>query len=234
MADQKLTDLTELTAPAGEDITYAVDDPSGSKLSRKMQISKLLRIYVPRVVQCKVSTTQASSIVLDKTPTNGNTILLLSNSTTGQISNVTETNVAWTQLVTQTGAAAYSSLWSGIVSASASATINVTKPGTYNTMIAIEIEKTLTSTLVSHAHANVTGLGWTDIAFDGTTAGNVVVICSTVDNTTVGVRLHLSNPCGGIFESFGNAMVVAISDGGLLYASKWAGGDNSYICAEIS
>lgn len=42
MADQKLTELTELTSASGDDITYIVDDPGGSPLSRKITIANLI------------------------------------------------------------------------------------------------------------------------------------------------------------------------------------------------
>lgn len=41
MADTKLTDLTAIGTPAFEDLTYLVDDPSGSPLSRKMTLLQL-------------------------------------------------------------------------------------------------------------------------------------------------------------------------------------------------
>lgn len=42
MADQKLTELTELTSASGDDLTYIVDDPGGSPLSRKITIANLI------------------------------------------------------------------------------------------------------------------------------------------------------------------------------------------------
>ena len=44
MADEKLTALTEETAPALADIMYFVDDPGGTPLSRKVTIQNLLNV----------------------------------------------------------------------------------------------------------------------------------------------------------------------------------------------
>lgn len=41
MADQKLTELTAVTALADTDIVYLVKDPSGTPLSRKMTVANL-------------------------------------------------------------------------------------------------------------------------------------------------------------------------------------------------
>ena len=40
-ASQKLTALTELTAPASEDLLYVIDDPSGTPASRKATLSNV-------------------------------------------------------------------------------------------------------------------------------------------------------------------------------------------------
>jgi hypothetical protein len=39
MADQKLSDLTALTAPSGDDILYVVDDPAGTPADRKIALN---------------------------------------------------------------------------------------------------------------------------------------------------------------------------------------------------
>lgn len=43
MADQELTDLTEITNPAQTDLVYVVADPGGTPVDRKAQIANLLR-----------------------------------------------------------------------------------------------------------------------------------------------------------------------------------------------
>lgn len=46
MADQKLTELTELTSVSADDILYIVDDPSGSPLSRKISAQNLINGWI--------------------------------------------------------------------------------------------------------------------------------------------------------------------------------------------
>jgi hypothetical protein len=41
MADQKLSDLTALTTPSGDDILYVVDDPAGTPADRKIALDNL-------------------------------------------------------------------------------------------------------------------------------------------------------------------------------------------------
>lgn len=43
MADSKLTALTELTSPSGDDILYIVDDPAGTPVSRKVTKTNLIK-----------------------------------------------------------------------------------------------------------------------------------------------------------------------------------------------
>ena len=42
MADQKLRELTEATSPVSTDLVYAVVDPSGTPLDRKIEVGTLL------------------------------------------------------------------------------------------------------------------------------------------------------------------------------------------------
>lgn len=46
MADSELQNLTELTAPAAADVCYIVDDPAGTPLPRKVQVSNLIGYLV--------------------------------------------------------------------------------------------------------------------------------------------------------------------------------------------
>jgi hypothetical protein len=41
MADKKVSELTELTAVAGRDELYIVDDPAGTPVSKKVQVNSL-------------------------------------------------------------------------------------------------------------------------------------------------------------------------------------------------
>lgn len=42
MADQKLTDLTELTAPVAADLLYIIDDPAGTPTSKKATVANVV------------------------------------------------------------------------------------------------------------------------------------------------------------------------------------------------
>ena len=50
MADQKITQLTELTAPTTDDMLAVVDDPAGTPLSKKLSILNLLTLAISNVV----------------------------------------------------------------------------------------------------------------------------------------------------------------------------------------
>lgn len=41
MADQRISELTELTTPAGEDLLVIVDDPTGTPVTKKIKIENL-------------------------------------------------------------------------------------------------------------------------------------------------------------------------------------------------
>ena len=46
MADSELQNLTELTSPGGDDLVFAVDDPAGSPLPRKLQVATIVGYLV--------------------------------------------------------------------------------------------------------------------------------------------------------------------------------------------
>ena len=55
MADQKVTQLTELLAPAKNDVLYVVDDPTGTPLSRKVRLENLASLLAPGLVQGRLT-----------------------------------------------------------------------------------------------------------------------------------------------------------------------------------
>ena len=62
MADVKITTLTTLAAPAGEDLLVVVDDPSGTPVTRKATVAALLALVWPigSVFTAVVSTNPAT------------------------------------------------------------------------------------------------------------------------------------------------------------------------------
>ena len=57
MADQKITQLTEVTSPTTDDMLAVVDDPSGTPITKKLSILNLLTLAVSNVtVQTLTST----------------------------------------------------------------------------------------------------------------------------------------------------------------------------------
>jgi hypothetical protein len=50
MANQKITELTALTTPAGEDLLAIVDDPAGTPVTKKITLTNLLTLFLSNVV----------------------------------------------------------------------------------------------------------------------------------------------------------------------------------------
>jgi len=67
MADQKLTALTETTDADGTEITYVVEDPSGTPLSRKITVANLLAYIDDATVTLTNKTIDAASNTLSLT-----------------------------------------------------------------------------------------------------------------------------------------------------------------------
>ena len=55
MADLKLTELTDISIPNLEDIVYTVDDPSGSPVSNKVALSRLMGTLFPSVAEGRLT-----------------------------------------------------------------------------------------------------------------------------------------------------------------------------------
>ncbi len=84
MADAKLTALTEVSVPATEDLIYLVDDPSGTPVSAKVSLGRMLGL-LPGICQGRLTTETGVPIstsdrtaqsTLYFTPYNGNAVSL--------------------------------------------------------------------------------------------------------------------------------------------------------------
>lgn len=82
MADQKVTELTNLTTAASEDVFYIVDDPSGTPVSKKITAKNLFG-SVP------ANTTFAHFATFNNKVTAANGVMTLATSTTVGSNNAT-------------------------------------------------------------------------------------------------------------------------------------------------
>lgn len=73
MADKKVTELASLSTPAGEDVIYIIDDPSGTPVSKKISLATLLGA-VPS------PTTFSASVTLNNKVTAANGVMTLATS----------------------------------------------------------------------------------------------------------------------------------------------------------
>ncbi len=164
----------------------------------------------PKIVQYAWAGTQATTITLPNTPIAGHSLILFTNATTGQVSAVASTNTTWTQVKTYTSAGnSYYAIWVGIVGSSPGTSITLTKPGTYNSMVVMEITDALTPTL---------GLSATDSAqtayrIAATTAGHIIVHGVGSDNTTLYLNNQLMIPHVGVEIALAMTLVVGYSTG---------------------
>lgn len=67
MADTKVTALTELSTPAGGDLLYIVDDPSGTPLSRKVTVASLFANASPITIASGTLTASAPALNVTQT-----------------------------------------------------------------------------------------------------------------------------------------------------------------------
>ena len=77
MADQKISELTEQTSAAGEDLIHLVDDPSGTPINKKITVQSLFQ-NVPTELKTNSSfeaNTNAIRISTSSTPANTATAL---------------------------------------------------------------------------------------------------------------------------------------------------------------
>ena len=137
-------------------------------------------VQLPTVRQYLSAGTAATSIALNSAPTAGHSLILFTNSTTGQVTSVACTNVTWTQVKTYTsGGGSYYAIWVGVVGASAGTTITWSNPGAFASAAVIEIADTLTPTLGANATNNGAGM----LKLSGVTANHIIVLGASPDNT---------------------------------------------------
>lgn len=179
-------------------------------------------LTIPDVIQTAAGVGAAATSITIVAAASGHTLLLFTDSTTGQITSPTCTNVTWTQLKTHSGAGAFYALWAGVVAGGSSGTtITVTKPGSFNSMCVLEVADTLTPTLGANTSTNfsanpTTGAGQTTyIRMTGGTSGRLVAIGAGADSTDSTMTQFPRVPATGLMGHPAVTLSVAyvLSDG---------------------
>lgn len=190
-------------------------------------------VTVPTIVQIAAANTTATSVTI-AAAASGHSLIMVTNATTGQITAPTCTNVTWTQILTVTsGSASYYAMWCGSVAGGSSGTsITMTKPGTFNSVLVIEITDTLARTAGQTA-TNAAGGGILQpTALASTTSGHLIVAGGGPDNTGVGNTGYLSVPFAGMANGV-VWIVMGYSNGQKLYANG-SGSNGGLVFAEIT
>lgn len=207
-----LTGGTNVTlTQVGQDISIAAASGGGGSSTPAS---------VPNVVQARTNGNAATSITVTAAAS-GNRFVMVTNSTTGQVTAPACTNVTFTQLVTFTStASSFYAIWVGVVAGGSSGTsITMTKPGSFNTVAVLEVTDALTPTVGASATANQAGISGTgaDIRtfarLASTTTGRFVALSYCLDNTGNVPTIFPGVPATGVFMSPGVTLVVGYVGG---------------------
>ena len=185
----------------------------------------------PTLVQNVLTGTASTSITI-AAATSGNCLVMVTNSTGGQVTGPSCTNVTWTSIHSgAVGGGSFYTIWIGKVAGGASGTsITMTKPGSFNSIWAGEITDALTPTLGQNFAGSGSYSAERGIA--ATTAGHLIIAAGGADNTGGGNEMSLSLPAVG--QSFGFVTcLMAYSQGSRVYANLWSGAGELLI-AEVT
>lgn len=214
---------------AGTTKTITIPGGSGSGLA------------LPNVVQVAGAGNNVTSVTI-AAAASGNRLVMLTNSTTGQVTSPACTNVTWTQVTTHSTPGAFIAIWVGVVAGGSSGTtVTMTMPGSFNTVVILEVTDALTPTLganTSRSIAAINAVGLSSVLnvarLSGATAGRFVAFASTVDNTTLLMRMHPSIPVSGVVDMTANCLAVGYVVGTVLTMQDNPGGVGGQIIAEIT
>lgn len=189
---------------------------------------------VPDVVQVAEAWNTATSVTI-AAASSGHSLIMVTNSTTGQVTSPSCTNVTWTQLLTHTSAGAFYAIWVGVVAGGSSGTtITMTKPGSFNTVVVLEVPDSLTPVAGTTGHqSTLNGVPFaTDLLrVTGCTAGRLVVFAAGEDNTTQNTLITPNVPSMGIFSTVnGIAMAVGYVSGSVASLFSQGSVGASLIC----
>jgi hypothetical protein len=190
---------------------------------------------LPTVQQAVWSGTTATSVTITAA-SSGHTLLMITNSTTGQVTGPTCTNVTWTA-VKQFGPSAgssYYSLWVGVVAGGSSGTsITMTRPGSFNTLAVIEINDTVTPTTGVTGSANNPSSNVNTLLISGHTANHIIFAGGGPDNTTAAGYVVSGTPNVG-FSGLGISCLVCYAPSTPMSITSQSANTGGYLYAEIS
>ena len=203
---------------------------SGATIAATLTAGKVTTF--PTIVQMATANTAATAVTI-VAAASGNSLVMITDSTTGQITAPTCTNVTWTQIKTVTsGGSSFYAIWVGVVAGGSSGTsVTMTKPGSFNSLIIMEITDALTPT------AGVTGSGTGSIGGVGTTlaattAGRLIICGSGVDNTANANPLVMTIPYTG--WTYGIvSLIMGYSQGKAINANSYSNA-NAILIAEVT
>lgn len=78
---KKVSELTALTAPAGEDLLYIVDDPSGTPASRKVTVANLFTNCSSNLTLSNTAVLSANTLVIRRNGTPANSAITVTQGT---------------------------------------------------------------------------------------------------------------------------------------------------------
>lgn len=171
-------------------------------------------VSVPNVVQIVCNGNGATTLTVAAAAA-GHSFILFTNSTTGQISAVSCTNVTWTAIKQANDGTGFMAVWVGVVAGGSSGTtITMTKPGSFNSAVVMEVVDTLTPTAGATTSVTTAGPSATVapiLRLSGTTAGRLIVFGQGMANTALVTRIAASGATVGLAENTACAMLLGYS-----------------------
>ena len=78
---KKITELTSLNSPAGEDLLVIVDDPSGSPITKKVTVNSLFANCSANLVISNTATLSANNVIVRRNQTPANSSITVTQGT---------------------------------------------------------------------------------------------------------------------------------------------------------
>jgi hypothetical protein len=193
-------------------------------------------LAIPDVIQCKAAGNAATSIAIAAAAA-GHALIMLTNSSTGQVTGPACTNVTWTAVKQVNDGTGFLTIWVGIVAGGASGTsVTMTKPGSFNTVLLLEVADTLTPTMGANGSLVISPLNGTVnvLRVAAPTTGRLVVFASGTGNTTIGQDIRPSVPTSGQPYGVGNAMALGYATSAALLVGAGSQAGHILMIAELT